>query len=115
MRDTCGNDNDIALAQLMHNSTSDGRAAVLIRCSDSAADHRSAGDKSGASVENVERIGFLIVNLGFTPASTVADQHRQIRCCDERSAFCDFIVRYERDFWIGCSCRQQNDVSYEAS
>ena len=99
----------------MHNSTSDGCAAVLIRCSGSAADHRPAGDKSGASVENVERIAFLIVNLGFTPASTVADQHRQIRRCDEGSAFRDSIVRYERDLWIGCSCRKQNGASYEAS
>src|SRR5262245_43027044 len=99
----------------MYNSTSDGCAAVLIRCSDSAADHRPAGDESGASVENVERIGFLIVNLGFTPAGTVADQHRQTRCCHERSALLDFIVRYERDLWIGCSCRQQNGASYEAS
>src|SRR4029453_19623826 len=99
----------------MHDSTSDGCAAVLIGCSDSAADPRSAGDESRASVENVERVGFLIVNLGFTPASTMADQHRQVRCCDERSAFRDLIVRYQPDLWIGCSCRQQNGTSYEAS
>jgi len=64
----------------MHDSTRDGCAAVLIECSDSAADHRPAGHESGVSVKNVERIGFLIVNLGFTSAGTVADQHRQIRC-----------------------------------
>src|SRR5262249_46576315 len=115
MWDPGGNNHNVAFVEFVDYAATDGGSAVLIGCSDSAAQHRAAGNESCAAVKNVERVGFLVVNLGFATAGAVADEHRQVGCRHERATFSDFVVPYESDLWIGCSCTQQNAACYEAS
>src|SRR5262245_7443088 len=115
MWDPGGDNDNVAFVEFVDYAAADGCSAVLIGCSDSAAQHRSAGNESCAAVKNVERVGFLVVNLGFATAGAVPDEHRQIRCRHERSTFSDFVVPYESDLWIGCSRTQQNGADCVAS
>src|SRR5215510_6665359 len=92
-----GNNDNVALGEFVDDAAADGCSAVLIGRSDSATLHRSAGNESCAAVKGVERVGFLVVNLGFATAGAVADEHRQVGCRHERATFSDFVVPYESD------------------